>query len=234
VTDTLDMAAAGSVVADLIGVINSNRQYLSEVDGAIGDGDHGINMSKGFSQCGERLAKRATPPSLPAALADLSDALMGGIGGSMGPLYGSFFLDMSSVLEGHALLDSPLFYRALSAGIDAVQAIGDAKVGDKTLIDTLEPARAAYEAALAENRSFRECLDAMTAAAEGGMNSTRELRARVGRASRLGDRSIGVLDAGACSCFLILRSMSESLGALLAAAERGEKQGEKQTEKHPA
>jgi dihydroxyacetone kinase phosphoprotein-dependent L subunit len=234
VTDTLDMSAAGSVVADLIGVINRNRTYLSEIDGAIGDGDHGINMSKGFSQCGERLAKRAAPPSLPVALADLSDALMGGIGGSMGPLYGSFFLDMSSVLEAHASLDKQLFYRALSAGIDAVQAIGDAKVGDKTLIDTLEPARAAYEAALAENRSFRACLDAMTAAAEAGMNSTRDLRARVGRASRLGDRSIGVLDAGACSCFLILRSMSESLGALLEGSANLEASGSKQAGKQPA
>lgn len=217
-TDTIDMTAAGCVVADLIGVINTNRNYLSEIDGAIGDGDHGINMSKGFSQCGERLAKRATPPSLPVALADLSDALMGGIGGSMGPLYGSFFLDMSGVLEAHALLDKQLFYHALSAGIDAIQAIGDAKVGDKTLIDTLEPARAAYGAALEHKLSFRECLDAMTAAAEAGMHSTRDLRARVGRASRLGDRSIGVLDAGACSCFLILRSMSESLGALVEGA----------------
>ncbi|MFC0403366.1 dihydroxyacetone kinase subunit DhaL [Paraburkholderia rhizosphaerae] len=227
------MTTAGIVVANLIGVINTNRTYLSEIDGAIGDGDHGINMSKGFSQCGERLAKRAAPPPLPVALADLSDALMGGIGGSMGPLYGSFFLDMGSVLEGHALLDKHLFYRALSAGIDAVQAIGDAKVGDKTLIDTLEPARAAYDAALNDNRSFRECLDAMTVAAEAGMNSTRELRARVGRASRLGDRSIGVLDAGACSCFLILRSISESLRALLeGSAASGIRPV--QTEKHPA
>jgi dihydroxyacetone kinase phosphoprotein-dependent L subunit len=220
-------------VADLIGVINTNRNYLSEIDGAIGDGDHGINMSKGFSQCGERLAKRAMPPSLPVSLADLSDALMGGIGGSMGPLYGSFFLDMSGVLEAHALLDKQLFYRALSAGIDAIQAIGDAKVGDKTLIDTLEPARAAYGAALEDNLSFRECLDAMTAAAEAGMNSTRDLRARVGRASRLGDRSIGVLDAGACSCFLILRGMRESLGALLeGAVSKGS--GSKQTGKQLA
>lgn len=216
-TDTIDMAATAGVVRHLIDVINANRAYLSEIDGAIGDGDHGINMSKGFSQCGERLVRRDAPLPLPAALGELSDALMGGIGGSMGPLYGSFFLDMSSVLEAHASLDKHLFYRALSAGIDAVQAVGEARVGDKTLIDTLAPALAAYGTALEAGRSFRECLAAMTAAAETGMNSTRELRARVGRASRLGERSVGVLDAGACSCFLILRGMSDSLGALLEA-----------------
>ncbi|RFU49852.1 dihydroxyacetone kinase subunit L [Paraburkholderia sp. DHOC27] len=215
------MAAAGSVVVELITVIKANRQYLSEVDGAIGDGDHGINMSKGFSQCGERLAQRGELPSLPDALADLSEALMEGIGGSMGPLYGSFFLDMSEVLSKHALLDKHLFHRALVSGIDAVQTIGDAKVGDKTLIDTLDPARAAYEKALDHDDSFRACLSAMIAGAEAGMNSTRELRARVGRASRLGDRSIGVLDAGACSCFLILRSMGETLTLLLAGGAGG-------------
>jgi dihydroxyacetone kinase-like protein len=218
VTDSVEMADAGSVVVDLITVIKANRQYLSEVDGAIGDGDHGINMSKGFSQCGERLAQRGALPSLPVALADLSESLMEGIGGSMGPLYGSFFLDMGDAFAKHASLDKYLFHRALVAGIDAVQTVGDAKVGDKTLIDTFEPARVAYEKALESDRSFRDCLSAMIAGAESGMNSTRGLRARIGRASRLGDRSIGVLDAGACSCFLILRSMGESLIALLGIA----------------
>jgi len=214
-TETVKLADAGGVVVDLVRTINANRQYLSEVDGAIGDGDHGINMSKGFTQCGEHLAARAAAPSLPEALGDLSSALMDGIGGSMGPLYGTFFLSMSDTLAGHAELDKSLFYQALVAGIDSVQEIGDAKVGDKTLIDTLAPARVAYGAALEEGKNFRACIDAMVVAAEAGMNSTRDLRARIGRAARLGDRSIGVLDAGACSCFLIMRSMGESITRLL-------------------
>ncbi|MFL9959457.1 dihydroxyacetone kinase subunit DhaL [Paraburkholderia nemoris] len=214
-TEIVKLADAGGVVVDLVRTINANRQYLSEVDGAIGDGDHGINMSKGFSQCGEHLAARGSAPSLQVALADLSSALMDGIGGSMGPLYGTFFLSMSDTFADHAELDKSLFYHALVAGIDSVQEIGDAKVGDKTLIDTLAPARMAYGVALEEGKSFRACIDAMVVAAEAGMNSTRELRARIGRAARLGDRSIGVLDAGACSCFLILRSMGESITHLL-------------------
>jgi phosphoenolpyruvate---glycerone phosphotransferase subunit DhaL len=214
-TETVKLANAGEVVVDLIRTINANRQYLSEVDGAIGDGDHGINMSKGFTQCGEHLAARGAVPSLQVALGDLSSALMEGIGGSMGPLYGTFFLGMSDALADRSELDKALFYRALVDGIAAVQEIGEAKVGDKTLIDTLVPARIAYEEALKADKSFRECIAAMVAGAEAGMNSTRELRARIGRASRLGDRSIGVLDAGACSCFLILGSMGESITRLL-------------------
>jgi phosphoenolpyruvate---glycerone phosphotransferase subunit DhaL len=230
VTEAVELDKAGGVVLDLITVINVNRQYLSEVDGAIGDGDHGINMSKGFTQCGERLAKHGALPSLPVALSDLSAALMEGIGGSMGPLYGTFFLSMSDVFAEGTVLDRDMFHRALVSGIESVQEIGDAKVGDKTLLDTLVPASDAYQAAAAAGQSFHDSLRAMVAAAETGMNSTRELRARVGRAARLGDRSIGVLDAGACSCFLILRSMGESLGRLLEGAEGAS--DSKQAEQH--
>ncbi|WP_420991957.1 dihydroxyacetone kinase subunit DhaL [Cupriavidus sp. 30B13] len=217
-TDTIMMADAGGVVIDLIHTINANRQYLSEIDGAIGDGDHGINMSKGFTQCGEALAARGATPPLPVALGDLSTALMEGIGGSMGPLYGTFFFAMRDVLAGHARLDKVLFLRALDAGIAAVQDIGGAKAGDKTLVDTLLPARAACQAALAGGKDFRGCLAAMTAGAEAGMRATRGLRAKIGRASRLGERSVGVLDPGACSCYLILRSMGESLARRLDSA----------------
>lgn len=205
-----DMHQAGWVVQELVHTINSHRDYLSEVDGAIGDGDHGINMSKGFSQCGEQL-RQAPQTSLPAALETLALTLMDGIGGSMGPLYGSFFLAMSTALEGQATLDRELLLQALDAGIAAVEEIGAARVGDKTLMDTLIPARDAYRAALAAGADFAHCLDALQQGARAGMESTRQLQARIGRASRLGERSIGVLDAGACSCALILESLAQSL-----------------------
>lgn len=207
-----DMRQAGWVVQDLVSTINRHRDYLSEVDGAIGDGDHGINMSKGFSLCGERL-KETPDSSLAAALDTLAITLMEGIGGSMGPLYGSFFMAMSTALEGHSTLDRPLLLTALDEGIAAVQAIGEAKVGDKTLMDTLIPARDAFRLALGRDLPFAACLQAMQAGAEAGRDSTRALQARIGRASRLGERSIGVLDAGACSCALILDSLARSLQA---------------------
>jgi len=201
--------AAGFVVTDLVSVINANRAYLSEIDGAIGDGDHGINMSKGFSAAGARLG--SAPGKLSAALSVLGETLIEGVGGSMGPLYGSFFCALGETLGDREYVDAPAFVAMLSAGLKAIEELGSAKVGDKTLLDALVPARDAFATALGAGRSFTECLEAMTAAAEKGRDSTRELVAKVGRASRLGERSRGVLDAGATSCALILTSCARSL-----------------------
>jgi len=208
---TLEMARAGHLVSDLIEMMNAQRAYLSEIDGAIGDGDHGINMSKGFSQAAVKMAARAQPPSLPQALEDLALSLLEGIGGSMGPLYGGFFLAFSEVLEGQSQLTAQNFGDALSAALSAVQEVGGAVVGDKTLVDTLVPAFEAYKAALERGETFEQCLKAMTEAAERGKNSTIALQAKIGRASRLGARSVGVLDAGATSSFLILERMGRSI-----------------------
>lgn len=214
----IPLATAGGMVRDLIDTIVEHRQFLSEIDGLIGDGDHGINMAKGFTGCGRRLdAMGDQAQQLPAALAQLSQALMDDIGGSMGPLYGHFFLSFVDTLEPHAQLDADLFGEALAAAVANVHAMGKAEVGDKTLIDTLEPALAAYRQALAGGAGFAQCLQAMCAAAEVGRDSTKNLQARIGRSARLGPRSIGVLDAGATSCCLILHSMARSLQRQLGA-----------------
>ena len=209
---SIALASAGDVVRDLIATINANRAYLSEIDGLIGDGDHGINMSKGFTGCGARLdAMGPAANDLPKALEQLSQALMDDIGGSMGPLYGNFFLGFVTTLEPHAQLDATLFADSLAAAVANVQGMGNAQVGDKTLIDTMVPALNAFKDAVADESGFAEALQAMSAAAEAGKNSTKDLQARIGRSARLGPRSIGVLDAGATSCFLILQSISTSL-----------------------
>lgn len=212
------LAGSGALVRDLIATIVEHRQFLSDIDGLIGDGDHGINMAKGFNGCGTRLdalgAERAA--QLPAALEQLSQALMDDIGGSMGPLYGNFFLGFVNTVEPHAQLDAALFGDALAAAVANVQGMGNAQVGDKTLIDTLVPARDAYRAALAGGAGFADALQAMAEAAERGKDSTKDLQARIGRSARLGPRSIGVLDAGATSCWLILRTMAQSLQRQLA------------------
>src|SRR6218665_1075206 len=215
----LDMARCGALVRELIDTICAHRQYLNEIHGLIADGDHGINMSKGFAGCGERLDRlgEAEALQLPKALEQLSQALMDDIGGSMGPLYGRFFMGFVSTLEHHAQLDAALVGEGGGAAGAKVQAMGNARPGDKTLIDTLVPACAAYRQALEEGRDFAQALDAMRDAAEAGKESTRALQARVGRSARLGARSIGVLDAGASSCFLILQSMARSLQRQLSA-----------------
>lgn len=214
---TVALATAGDVVRNLITMINTNRAYLSEIDGLIGDGDHGINMSKGFTGCGTRLdALGAGANELPKAFEQLSQALMDDIGGSMGPLYGNFFLGFVNTLEPHAAMDAALFGDALAAAVTNVQGMGNAKVGDKTLIDTMVPALNAYRDAVGKGASFADALKAMSVAAEAGKDSTKDLQARIGRSARLGPRSIGVLDAGATSCCLILQSISTSLQRHLA------------------
>jgi dihydroxyacetone kinase len=216
---TISLALSGELVRDLIDSIVTNRQYLSEIDGLIGDGDHGINMAKGFNGCAVRLdALGDKALELPAALTQLSKALMDDIGGSMGPLYGEFFRGLADSLAPHAQLDAALFGDALAAAVANVQAMGNAKVGDKTLMDTVLPALDAYRAAQASAADFTAALQAMSDAAARGRDSTQALQARIGRSARLGPRSIGVLDAGATSCCLILQSMAVTLQRLLQTA----------------
>ena len=198
-----------AIVADLVSVIVANREYLSEVDGAIGDGDHGINMAKGFAHCGRTIEGRQL--TLAEALDELTLSLMEGIGGSMGPLYGSLFIGMADEVRGREEIDAATFARLLRGGLTSLQDITDAGVGDKCLMDTLIPAVEAFEQANGSGASFSEALDAMKSAASRGRDSTKDLVAKIGRASRLGERSLGVLDAGAVSCCLILTRLADSV-----------------------
>lgn len=136
-----------AIVADLVSVIVANREYLSEVDGAIGDGDHGINMAKGFAHCGRTIEGRQL--TLAEALDELTLSLMEGIGGSMGPLYGSLFIGMADEVRGSEDIDAATFARLLRGGLTSLQDITEAGVGDKCLMDTLIPAVEAFERAQA-------------------------------------------------------------------------------------
>ena len=197
------------IVMDMIKVVQDNKQYLSDIDGAIGDGDHGINMNKGFTMCQKELY--GNPGDLSHSLKVLSKVLMTKIGGSMGPLYGYFFKAMADVTETKEIINSEIIGKMLQKAVDAIQTISDAKVGDKTLIDTLVPANDAFQKAVNENVSMGAALEEMKIAARAGMESTENMVAKKGRASRLGERSKGVLDPGACSCYLILESMANTI-----------------------
>ncbi len=205
---------AGSLIVDrLILAIQENKQYLSDIDGAIGDGDHGINMNKGFTLCREALDKQ--PGDFTYGLKTLGKILMMKIGGSMGPLYGKFFLSIGKALDGVQEIGKEEFGAALNAALDAIHAISPAQVGDKTLMDVLIPAQEAYNGAA--GASFAEALDAMDAAALKGRDSTVDMVAKLGRSSRLGERSRGVMDAGSASCYLILHTMADTIKELLGA-----------------
>lgn len=201
------------IVYSCIKAIQDNKDYLSEVDGAIGDGDHGINMNKGFTICGERLA--GGEQGLSSALKVLGRVLLMEIGGSMGPLYGTFFLEMSKACTDKENIDIRVFSYMLEKAVEGVGSIGNASVGDKTLMDVLLPALEAYKKADESDSTFEQALAEMKAAAEKGKESTRDMIAKVGRASRLGERSRGVLDAGAVSCNLILGSIVDAILNLL-------------------
>ena len=206
---------AGSLIVDrLILAIQANKQYLSDIDGAIGDGDHGINMNKGFTLCREALDKQ--PGDFSYGLKTLGKILMMKIGGSMGPLYGKLFLSMGKTLEGSPQIDKAAFGQAIDAALEAIHAISPAQVGDKTLMDVLIPAQEAYNASAAGS-SFAQALDAMDAAALKGRDSTVDMVAKLGRSSRLGERSRGVMDAGSASCYLILHTMADTIKELLQA-----------------
>lgn len=202
-------ASSGDIVLSLADRIIENRAYLSEIDGKIGDGDHGVNMAKGFGMAAERI--KGSDMSLAEALDTLGTVLMTEIGGSMGPLYGVMFTQFAETIEKSQSIDAATFGAMLKNGLEGIEAIGLAKVGDKTLLDTLVPAIDAFNEANAEGKSFSEALDALVVAAEKGRDSTKDLVAKIGRASRLGERSLGVLDAGATSCALILKALA--LGA---------------------
>ena len=201
------------VLDNIIKVIQENKQYLSDIDGAIADGDHGINMNKGFSMCREELDRN--PGDLPHGLNLLSRVLMMKIGGSMGPLYGKFFKGISASLAEHETIDAQAFGEAIKASKDAIGSISQAKVGDKTLVDALYPAVDAYQDALDEGKEFIAALADMKQAANAGRDNTKDLVAKIGRSSRLGERSRGVIDAGAASCALILESMADTITELI-------------------
>ncbi len=203
------------VVGALVKTIRENKEYLSEIDGAIGDGDHGINMNKGFALYQERA--KPGEGDLGTAMKDLGRILMTEIGGSMGPIYGKFFSEMAKAVAPVETVDAAVFAKMLRGAVAGVQGLGEAKVGDKTMLDTLIPATEAFEKAQAAGADFPACLDVMEAAGKAGWESTKDMEAKIGRASRLGKRSVGVLDAGATSCWLILKSLADSIRPLLKA-----------------
>jgi phosphoenolpyruvate---glycerone phosphotransferase subunit DhaL len=197
------------VVLAQIQTIVDHKVSLSEIDGKIGDGDHGINMAKGFNLIKDRLGDKEI--SLSDGLGLIGKTLMTEIGGSMGPIYGTFFIQMSLKSKNKPETDAPLFGEMLKAAREALEDLGGAKVGDKTLMDTVVPAQEAYQSAVDAGASLPEALKKMADAAEKGKDSTVDLVAKIGRSARLGERSRGVLDAGATSAALILQTFARVL-----------------------
>jgi dihydroxyacetone kinase-like protein len=200
-----DVAAAVRAAAT---VIVTHRDELVELDRAIGDGDHGENLKRGFTSVVSKL-DASTPDSPGAVLKLVATTLISTVGGAAGPLYGTAFLRAAAAVGDAAELDAAAVRAALSAALGGVVARGKAELGDKTMVDALDPAVRAAEAA---DAGVAVLLAAAADAATQGAESTVPLVARKGRASYLGERSAGHLDPGARSTALLLRSFADSAG----------------------
>ena len=201
------------ILLAMVKAIQANKDYLAEVDGLIGDGDHGMNMNKGFTIFEKRFGGKDF--SFTQGLDKLGDILFSEIGGSMGPIYGTVLKEMADAGKDLEGIDLAGFYSMLDSGLKGLQQIVQAQVGDKTLVDTLSPAVDALKDGINGGVSFKEALGAMKQSAAEGRDSTKDLVAKFGRSSRLGERSRGVLDAGATSCCIILTAMADAIIDLL-------------------
>jgi phosphoenolpyruvate---glycerone phosphotransferase subunit DhaL len=190
-------------------VFAENRQRLTDLDLAIGDADHGINMDRGFTAVQAELAAHP-PPDLRSVFQSAAAALIRSVGGAAGPLYGTFFLRASTACSGKSELTDADVVALFQAGIEGVQQRGKAGPGDKTMIDALLPALNSMRRALEEGTGLPGILDQGAAAAEAGMLATIPMQAHKGRASYLGARSIGHQDPGATSSYLLLKAAAET------------------------
>lgn len=202
-----------SILIKMVKAVQDNKAYLGEVDGLIGDGDHGMNMNKGFTIFENRLIDKNV--SFTEGLGELGTILMNEIGGSMGPIYGTIFMGMSEAGENLEEVSLEKFANMLTTALEELYDIIEARVGDKTLVDTLSPAVDAIKKASKEKMQLKEALIEMKKAAEKGKDSTKDMVAKFGRSSRLGERSRGVLDVGATSCCIILTAMAEGIEEIL-------------------
>ncbi|HVH21563.1 MAG TPA: dihydroxyacetone kinase subunit DhaL [Pseudonocardia sp.] len=209
--DALDVGLLRRWLSGFADDVADHRDELTRLDSAIGDADHGANLDRGMAAVVAALDK--APPTTPAALFKSTGmTLVSTVGGASGPLYGTLFLRMSASAGEQETLDAAGFGAALRAGLGGVVARGKAEAGDKTMFDALAPACDAYDAAVAEGAGLAGALAAAAQAAEAGRDATTPLLARKGRASYLGERSVGHQDPGATSAALLIVAAARTVG----------------------
>lgn len=204
---------------DFARAVTAHKDLLTSLDSAIGDGDHGTNMDRGMTAVLATLDSPASegpasegPVSPAALLKQVGMSLVSKVGGASGPLYGTFFLRMAAAVGTADTLDDVVFGAALRAGLVGVMHRGKAEPGDKTMVDALAPAVDAFDAAQAAGAGLGAALRAAASAADVGRESTAPMLARKGRASYLGERSIGHVDPGASSAALLITAAATAFG----------------------
>ena len=209
----MDVDNFANWLRDSASTLHDNAAYLTELDSAIGDADHGSNMDRGF-QAIVAVLDETSFDSVDELLKKAGMTLVSKVGGASGPLYGTFFLRFGMSGGPVTSLDAPQVGAALRAGLEGIVARGKAELEDKTMFDAMAPAVDAWDDVVASGGTTSDASAAALAAAEAGRDATIPLVARKGRASYLGERSAGHLDPGATSSALLFRALAESLGEL--------------------
>jgi len=190
--------------------IQVQKDELTALDNAIGDGDHGINMARGFEAVQAKLPELEGQQDLGAILNTVGMTLVSTVGGASGPLYGTAFMKAGAACKGLTELDGPTFQKAFEAAVGGIKMRGKSDEGEKTMLDALCPALRAYGEKIEAGLTLKTALEAAAIAAEQGLAHTGEIVAAKGRASYLGERSLGHVDPGAASSALMLKVLAEN------------------------
>ncbi len=209
-TEVVSVHALSGWVREFAAEVAANRDLLTQLDSAIGDADHGANMDRGMAAVVVALDSNEDD-SCAALLKRVGMTLVSTVGGASGPLYGTFFLRMAAAAGDTQTLDAGAFAKALRAGLEGVVSRGKAELGDKTMFDALAPAVEALDDGLAAGESLATALGRAAAAGQNGRDATIPMVARKGRASYLGERSVGHQDPGATSASLLLSCAATAL-----------------------
>ncbi len=209
-TDTIGIEDIGRMIRSAADKIRANRNDLSKLDSAIGDGDHGMTIARAMGLA-EKVIEESEKKELKGLLKDVGWGVMGVDGGATGPLLGSFLMGLGNGLGEQETIDCPTLAAMFEDGLAGVRRQSKAQIGDKTMMDALLPAVEAIRQAADEGKSIKEALQKAADAAENGAVSTKKFKARFGRAKNLGERTIGCQDPGATSMALILRGFFEVL-----------------------
>ncbi|GMB02194.1 dihydroxyacetone kinase subunit DhaL [Pelosinus sp. IPA-1] len=188
-----------------------DKQMLTDLDAAIGDGDHGINMARGFEAVQAKMQALEAETDIGKVMKTIGMTLISSVGGASGPLYGTAFLRAAGPSQGKTKLDTDTASLMLAAAITGIKERGKAIRGEKTMLDALEPAYDAFMEGAKVNKTVIECLELACNAAQEGVEFTKTIAATKGRASYLGERSIGHQDAGATSSYIMLHALLEFL-----------------------
>lgn len=208
--EAIDSAALLDILQAMAKKMESEKDYLTELDNEIADGDHGINLARGFVAVEEKLPSLAGK-DIGTILKTAGMQLVSKVGGASGALYGTFFMKAGMAAKGLDTLDGAALVKVLGAGVEGIKSRGKATTGEKTMLDAWVPALEALDAGLTSGQSLADALGDAVGAAEEGVEYTKTIIATKGRASYIGERSLGHQDPGATSTLYMLQVLQQAV-----------------------